>query len=75
MVLDTFIEDVVSAILPVSTETAELYAQLFNHAGERGRAMPTNDLWIAASALEYDLTILTADRHFAELPVGCRLLG
>ena len=34
----------------------------------RGRRIPTNDIWIAASALEHDLTVLTADRHFLEVP-------
>jgi tRNA(fMet)-specific endonuclease VapC len=72
--LDDFLTVAGAQVLPLAEATAAAYAQLFNHARERGRMMPTNDLWIAASALEHDLTILTADRHFADLPVGCLLL-
>jgi len=74
LALDSFIEDAITEILPLSADTAQLYGSLYNHVKQRGRLMPTNDLWIAASALEHDLTILTADRHFAELPVSCALL-
>ncbi|MGJ5820848.1 PIN domain-containing protein [Paludibaculum fermentans] len=30
--------------------------------------MPHNDLWIAALALEHDLTLITRDRHFERIP-------
>jgi len=53
---------------------AASYAVLFNAARQRGRMLPTNDLWIAATALAHDLTLVTADRHFTELPVECLLL-
>ena len=35
---------------------------------ETGR-LPTNDLWIAATALAHDLILLTADEHQAALPL------
>ena len=29
---------------------------------------PTNDLWIAASAMEHNVELLTADSHFRHVP-------
>jgi predicted nucleic acid-binding protein len=28
----------------------------------------TNDVWIAASAMQYGLKVLTTDRHYIEIP-------
>jgi predicted nucleic acid-binding protein len=30
--------------------------------------VPTNDIWIAASAMELGLRIITLDRHYLEIP-------
>ena len=72
--LERFIATSGARILPVRQQTADAYAALFKHCKQHGRMIPQNDLWIAATALEYGLTILTADRHFTELPVECVLL-
>jgi tRNA(fMet)-specific endonuclease VapC len=34
---------------PVSTDTADAYAHLYRDLKRKGRPIPTNDLWIAAS--------------------------
>ena len=60
----------VSVLLP-SRETAEHYARIFVQLKHAGTPVPDNDLWIAALALEHDLTLITRDRHFeriAQLP-------
>ena len=60
----------VSVLLP-SRETAEHYARIFVQLKRAGTPVPDNDLWIAALALEHDLTLITRDRHFeriAQLP-------
>lgn len=60
----------VSVLLP-SRETAEHYARVFVQLKRAGTPVPDNDLWIAALALEHDLTLITRDRHFeriAQLP-------
>ena len=33
----------------------------------KGRPIPENDIWIAAIALQYDLTLITRDTHFGEV--------
>ena len=48
-------------------ETAERYAVILNGLWTIGRPIPTNDLWIAASAMQYGLTILTTDAHFTHI--------
>lgn len=72
--LERFLTTTGVQVLPVGEETAMAYASLFNHVKQRGRMIPQNDLWIAACALEHDLTLLTTDRHFADLPIACCLL-
>jgi predicted nucleic acid-binding protein len=57
----------VSVLLP-SRETAEHYARIFVQLKRAGAPVPDNDLWIAALALEHDLTLITRDRHFEKIP-------
>lgn len=51
-------------VVAMDEETAERYAVIVNALWRIGRPIPTNDLWIAASAMQYGLTILTTDSHF-----------
>ena len=54
-------------VVPMDEETAERYAVILNALWTIGRPIPTNDLWIAASAMQYGLTILTTDAHFKQV--------
>lgn len=54
-------------VLAMDEETAERYAVILNGLWTIGRPIPTNDLWIAASAMQYGLTILTTDAHFTHI--------
>jgi len=53
---------------PLSEETAERYARIYAYLRSVGRPVPTNDLWIAASAMEHGAELLTTDRHFLAIP-------
>ena len=55
-------------ILFPGRETAEQYARLFVQLKRAGLPIPDNDMWIAAMALEHDLTLITRDRHFDHIP-------
>lgn len=33
----------------------------------KGRPLPENDVWIAALAMQYALTLVTRDAHFQEV--------
>ena len=53
----------VEVLLP-DEGTAYHYAELFVQLRRQGTPIPTNDLWIAALALQHGLILCTADRHF-----------
>jgi len=53
-----------TAILPVTPQVAERYAQIYAQLRQKGRLIQTNDIWIAASALAYDMILVSADAHF-----------
>lgn len=58
---------------PIDDRTAEHYARIYADLRRQGRPIPTNDMWIAASALRHGLALFTYDGHFesiADLPVG-----
>lgn len=56
-------------MLPLGSETAEHYARAFQSLRRKGRPVPTNDLWIAASALEHGYAVYTHDEHFQAIEV------
>ena len=56
-------------ITTLSANTAEQYAQIYAHLRRMCRPIPTNDMWIAASALEHGARLLTGDGHFAHIPL------
>jgi tRNA(fMet)-specific endonuclease VapC len=49
------------------TETARRYGEVKNKLKLKGRPLPENDVWIAALALQHDLTLVTRDAHFQEV--------
>jgi tRNA(fMet)-specific endonuclease VapC len=53
--------------LAVDAETAEHYAVLFAGLRRKGCPVPTNDLWIAASAMQHGYAVFSFDKHFAEM--------
>jgi tRNA(fMet)-specific endonuclease VapC len=54
-------------LLSMDRDTAEHYAAAYTTLRRKGRPIPTNDLWIAASALQYGMGLLSMDGHFAEI--------
>lgn len=57
----------VEVLLP-SAATTHFYALLYKHLRDQGTPIPTNDLWIAALAVERDLPLCSRDGHFRNLP-------
>lgn len=55
-------------VVAIDEETAERYAAIRDHLRRQGTPIPTNDLWIAASAAQHGLTVLSLDKHFKDVP-------
>lgn len=55
-------------ILPVSSAVAEEYGRVKAALAKQGTPIPENDVWIAATAIHYDLVLLTTDQeHFSKV--------
>ncbi len=49
-------------------ETADRYAAIHEYLRRQGTPIPTNDVWIAATAFQQGLRVLTLDEHFLRAP-------
>ena len=54
-------------LVNIDDETAERYAVVLNGLRSAGTPIPTNDVWIAASAMQHGLILLTTDAHFLKV--------
>ncbi len=52
----------------ISLETGEFYAKILNDLRAIGNPIPTNDIWIAACAMQEGARLATDDRHFRAVP-------
>jgi tRNA(fMet)-specific endonuclease VapC len=51
-------------VLFADIQTTQKYGQIFHALRRRGTPIPTNDIWIAALALQHNLLLTTSDKHF-----------
>ncbi len=58
-----------NVVLGCDTETARQYGEIKNNLHLKGRPLPENDIWIAALALQHELTLVTRDEHFQKIEV------
>ena len=73
--LDEFLSHAVVEPLPVDKVVAHIYGEMFADLRRKGRPLPTNDIWIAATATRVGATVLTFDEHFREIArVGSLIL-
>jgi tRNA(fMet)-specific endonuclease VapC len=59
-----FAADPAVDVLEVDIEVAERYSVIYENLRKSGTPIPTNDMWIAATASATGLTVLTFDDHF-----------
>ncbi len=52
------------SVVPVGETTADRYSRIAAALRAKGRPIPTNDVWIAAHAMETGADLVSADRHF-----------
>jgi tRNA(fMet)-specific endonuclease VapC len=60
-------------VLNLDEATTQHYAIVYKNLHRRGALIPTNDIWIAAQAMRYDLDLDTRDQHFKHVP-GLKLV-
>ncbi|HEX5431889.1 MAG TPA: type II toxin-antitoxin system VapC family toxin [Bryobacteraceae bacterium] len=66
--LARFLESPRVHIASISGQTALYYAQIVIYLKAAGRPVQTNDIWIAAGAMERGLQFVTTDSHFLAIP-------
>ncbi|MCP3958533.1 MAG: type II toxin-antitoxin system VapC family toxin [bacterium] len=52
------------SLVPVTFTTADRFGRVSAALRRRGTLIPTNDIWIAAHAMETGADLLSSDRHF-----------
>jgi tRNA(fMet)-specific endonuclease VapC len=62
--LDQFLDSPRVGLIQLDEETAEFYAKVYWDLKRKGKPVPTNDLWVAASAMRHGLALFTYDEHF-----------
>lgn len=64
---DDFLTAPFVEFLPVSLTTSDRFGLVHAALRRRGTPIPTNDIWIAAHALETGADLLSFDRHFSAI--------
>lgn len=62
--LRTFLDSPYASFVAVGRITADRYSRIAAALRAKGRPIPTNDVWIAAHAMETGADLISADRHF-----------
>ena len=62
--LRSFLDRPYVAFVPVGPVTADRYSRIMASLRARGRPIPTNDVWVAAHAMETGADLVSADSHF-----------
>jgi tRNA(fMet)-specific endonuclease VapC len=66
--LDGFLASPRVRVLPMNEATAQCYAVIKHSLESAGTPIPANDIWIAASAMQHGLKVVTCDAHFRRVP-------
>jgi tRNA(fMet)-specific endonuclease VapC len=62
--LEKFVENPYVSVVAVTWETADRFSRIASDLRARGRPIPTNDIWVAAQAMEQGARLVSTDRHF-----------
>jgi tRNA(fMet)-specific endonuclease VapC len=62
--LEAFIASPFVTVVPVTMATADRFGRVAAALRKRGTPIPTNDIWVAAHAMETGAELLSFDRHY-----------
>lgn len=65
--LQQFLESSRIKVYSVTSDTAHFFSQIYFSLRRKGKPIPSNDIWIAAHALEHGCIVCTYDKHFQEI--------
>ena len=65
--LESFLSNPFVHVIDVSLTTADRFGRITAALRAKGRPIPTNDIWIAAHALETGSDLVSFDEHFAHV--------
>lgn len=65
--LTQFLDSPRVRVYDMTMATADCYSLIYAGLRRKGVPIPSNDLWIAASALEHSAGLLTLDAHFLHI--------
>lgn len=65
--LNIFLDSPRVSLYCVDEITAEFYSGILSQLKKQGTPIPTNDIWIAATALQQGLPVYTYDQHFSHI--------
>jgi tRNA(fMet)-specific endonuclease VapC len=65
--LDEFLSMPVVDVLPVDRHVAGIFGEIVADLRRRGRPVPVNDIWIAATCANAGATLVTFDAHFSAI--------
>ena len=66
--LEAFLDSPRVQLHSINEDTAEFYAEILDGLRKKGKPIPTNDIWIAAVALQHGLKLYSKDQHFKFVP-------
>jgi len=65
--LESFLANAYVEFLPVGLTTADRFSRIALSLQRKGIPIPTNDIWIAAHAMETGADLISFDRHFESI--------
>lgn len=65
--LEDFLQDSSVRLLAITWSTAEHFGRISAELRKQGSPIPTNDIWIAAHAMQTGAELISSDRHFGSV--------
>ncbi|HEV8130596.1 MAG TPA: type II toxin-antitoxin system VapC family toxin [Acidobacteriota bacterium] len=65
--LEAFLQNPYVEFVPVTWVTAERFGRIAAALRTKGKPVPTNDIWIAAHAMETGADLLSFDQHYRHI--------